>query len=223
MRLGRLVKIIIGRKEKQLPLTISPVPAGIFDPNDLCNGVYNEDPELSNLAWTNRRFQAALAYVLRSSGGSLRDNSWGSVVNKAGAQGDTDLRTSTFCRIWVGSVYHDADVRNIYRTPVSVVTALFELARPGQPIPPFQPFVYEAEDPATESPIGAEMKPSPWGERRLFVALEPVSSQYKTGGVFETTEGRYVKVSYLVGGAGGSGPLGAGATLKPAWERVYSR
>ena len=212
-----LIDPILGRKKAIMPVEIPPVPPGIVDPNDLCNGVYNEDPELESLAWSNRRLQASLAYVLRSSKGEIREGGWGSALNKTGVPGGADLRTSTFARIWAGNVYHDADVRNIYRTPMSVVFALWELANPGKPMPQIQPFIFEAED-APESPIGPPLNPNPSPHRRLYSVK--AGDKTEVGKTFEALDGRYLKVMLSIPGAG---PFGVGGRNEPAWEKIYDR
>lgn len=199
--------------ERSNMIQIPPVPEGIADPKDLCNGVYNEDYELQNLAWSNRRLHASLAYILRMSG--ARVAGWASIVNQ-GANGAPSLRTSTLARLVnPNGTYHDADVRNIYRTPLSVVYALFEIANPGASMPQIQPFVFEAED-AGPSPVGEQITPS----RMPFPTWRNIGTGVKAGDRYTAKNGdEYEAMTIILS----MGFFGQGAVTEIVWKKAYLR
>lgn len=203
-------------------ITIPPVPEGIFDPNDLCNQVYNEDPELVNLKWSSPRFQDSLEWILESSGGKVEQ--WASTVN-VGSPEAAPMRTSTMVRISVAGTYDDFDVRNVYRTPSSVVTMLYELANKGAYPPQFKPYIYEARNPVSVDPVGAE-----WPDHIFALNGGKVTGRkiyhsagadnFKIGDTFERRDGIYQKLSYWVKTPSLMGNDGVQASI---WERVYAR
>ena len=193
-------------------IEIPALPEGIADENDLCNGVYNDDAELANLAWKNQRLHAAINYVKRAIPDAIFGE-WGAVKN-SGAHTAPSLLTSTYVRVFRGNAYYDCDVRNLYKAPEGIVATLQALT--GIPVQ-VQPFVYEAEL-AGPSPIGAEVKPSPWGARRLWRNL---SSQYKVGDRYEALDGWYDLRNVVV--VPGQGPFGMGRKEEMMWEKGYSR
>lgn len=216
----------IGNERKQMAITIPPVPEGIFNENDLCNQVYNENPELVNLRWDNPRFHLRLKYILDQVGGVAKE--WFSPLNpSAPIPGATELRMSTMVRIEAFGVYDDFDVRNIFITPSSVVAMLWELANPRKIAPQRQPYNFDGESDAiavTGDPIGAGWPDHPFAfnagaptGRKIF---HPAAGDTrKVGETYRREDGDYVKINYWKVPASLSG----GGVQAPVWERVYAR
>jgi len=210
-----IIDALLGAPEKQeTPMSnIRPLPAeGIHDPNDLCNGVYNEHPRLKNLKWEDAELQAALDYIERSSGATIGD--WASIVN-TGANGAPSLRTSTMCRFLKHGQFYDADVRQILLTPYSVLVAIWQIATPNVPMPQFQPFVFEAET-AGASPVGEEIKPP----IRAWPTYRNTSRTAKAGDKYTEKGSGDVYGCYLYAI---SGIFGQPGTQFLYWQKDYDR
>jgi hypothetical protein len=208
------IDALFGAPEKQETrnMPIRPLPAeGIHDPNDLCNGVYNQDPRLANLKWDDPRFQAALNYIERSAGAAI--TAWDSLVNP-GANGAPDLRTSTLARFVKLGQFYDADVRQIYLTPYSVLVAIWEITSPKVPMPQMQPFVFEAET-AGASPVGEEIKPPIRG----WPTFKNTSANARVGDVYTDRSGDEWRCDrYFL-----SGFFGRPGIEYLYWEKKYDR
>lgn len=214
MRLGRLVSLILKRKET-MPITIPPVPETLTGTAENLYGDVHKD--LPPLAWSNPDFHSRLAWIKTQIAHEI--TAWYQPVN-AGTPGFPALRISTHYRAEVSPGNGaDIDVRRVMQRPDVIVYELMTLVKPDAMPMQLKPYPgYAALNPATDSPIGPAWEPSPWPGRKVYRAN--AENSYKPGDRFETESAIYEKV--LVS-TPGQGPFGIGGTVTPAWQLVYSR
>lgn len=198
-----------------MSITIPSVPEGIIDPANLYNQVYGHEPPL---AWSDPEFHDRLAWILSHADGASI-TAWYALLNQA--PNGTQLRVSTQFRLQVSEgVGFDPDVLTVMKMPASVAHMVLTLKGGTVPtqITPYPGFLAR-NPPGDLVPVGAPWLDHPWKPRMLFHAV--VESQYQVGDTFESTRGRYKKVSVQT--KPGSGPLGTGGVWKMAWELVWER
>ena len=193
--------------------SIPPMPRSIANPNNLYNDVYGDIPPL---AWNSADFHSRMAWIQSQVG--FRVTSWDAPVNQS--PGAPPLRTSTMFHAEVSDgVGVDFDVRSVMEFPEGVVATLSKLKDPHG-TPPRTPYPgFLAMNPTTENPVGAAWTGHAWTGRQIFHAS--AEDSYKPGDIFETPDGRYQKVRFLV--QPGSGPSGVGGEMADGWEKIYSR
>lgn len=196
-------------------LTIPPVPAGIVNPGNLYNDVYDTEQPLS---WQNPEFHDRLAWILEHvEGASI--TAWYAPLN--GSPNGDKLLTSTQFRLQVSEgVGIDEDVLTVMKLPASIAHKILTLksgAVPAQ-INPYPGFLAR-NPPDGVNPIGELWADHPWKPRVLFHANP--ETKYKVGDIFEDNSGHYEKVRVQT--KPGSGPFGTGGEWVLAWQLAWKR